>query len=123
MVVALVALSGCSGAGDLAVQRSGGSVMMASANEPDASMTAVVGGTLTPTDRGCLALGEQRTATPLVFPYGSKLAADGQTVEVPHGGLLRIGDEVTHGGGMGSLVNLNGVPDECQAGTDVAIWN
>lgn len=119
----LIALSGCSGGGDLVVQRAGGTVLLALAEDPDASMLANMGGTLTRTDRGCLALGGGGAATTLVFPHGTTLAADGQRVTIPNRGVVRIGGKLRGGGGYGSLSSQQGVPDECQVGTDVAILN
>ncbi len=121
--VALSALAGCSSADDLVIQRAGGSVMMASAKEPNAFKLAIVSGTMTRTASGCLAISTQGVATPLVFPHESTIGSDGRSADIPEVGVVHLGDEVSHDGGTGSWETWSGVPDECRSGSAVAVWN
>ena len=97
---------------------------MVSAREPDAYMLAIVGGTSTRNDRGCVALSNSTGGSvALLLPYGTKLAENGQSLDVPELGVIRFGDQVQYGGGYGTLDGLVGVPSECTGGTELAVWN
>lgn len=126
----LVALAGCSAeqSSDTSfravVQRAGGSTLMAAANKPSAAADALSGGTLVHSDRGCVAIGRaDGGVSVLLFPFGSKLAEDGESVDLPGTGVVRIGDRVEHGGGVAALESLADVPDECRAGDDLIVWS
>ncbi|BDZ55148.1 hypothetical protein [Agromyces marinus] len=101
------------------VHRADGTILLAASNPPDAAMDAIVAGTLTRTENGCLALDDLDGLHVLEFPYGTTLADDGETVEVPGLGPLRIGDAVEGGGGY---LDVADAPDECRTGNDFAIW-
>lgn len=122
--LALVTLVGCSGTDTPIVHRADGTVLMAAASEPDAHMLAIVGGTLTRNDRGCVALADHtRGSTVVLFPFGTTLAEDGRSVSVPRTGVIRFGDQAAHGGGAGTLDGLANVPSECTGGTDLLVWD
>lgn len=74
------------------------------------------------TEQGCLASGTTADPAVVQFPFGSELSADGQSVEVPDFGTLRLGDTFQGGGGMGDLAYITGVPVECQTGTSFISW-
>lgn len=122
--LALAATAACSTASRPVVYRAGDTVLMASAQEPDAYMLAIVGGTLTRNDRGCVALDNSMGGSvALLLPYGTKLAEDGQSLNVPELGVIRFGDQVQYGGGYGTLDGMVDIPSECTGGTDLAVWN
>lgn len=102
-------LTACSNS-DAAVQRSEGVTAMVASEAPDLVMQASIAGTLTTTEEGCLAVQNDGTALPLVFPAGSRLSGDGRTIDVPGRGALTTGDVVEGGGGY---LTLEDTPDEC----------
>ncbi|WP_345750287.1 hypothetical protein [Microbacterium rhizophilus] len=63
-------------------------------------MDALVTGRLIRTDGGCLAL-ESGAPEPsiVLFPFGTALAPDGRSADVPWYGTVREGDPVDGGGG------------------------
>ncbi|WP_345437585.1 hypothetical protein [Microbacterium gilvum] len=88
--------------GPHAVQRAGHSVLWAAPRAATADTfhgSAVVSGTLTRTASGCLGLENAGEVEVLRFPYGSVLADDGESVEIPGHGVFSLGDTV-HGGGV-----------------------
>lgn len=121
-VVALAMLAlgitGCSGTDP--VQRSGSSILLVASQQPEAYMDAQILGTLTRTDAGCLALEQGEETYVLQFPYGSVLADDGESVEVPDLGRLTIGDAIDGGGGYAT--GIADAPEECREGDEFAIW-
>lgn len=121
IAICLLALSGCSSA--VLTQRAGDTVMMTSASNPRGVQLAILEGTLTRTPQGCLA---SRTpdggAVVVQFPHGSILSANGRSVDIPDVGTLHLGDSFSGGGGDGDLVDLRGVPAECQVGTSFISW-
>lgn len=120
----LAAAASCSAVSRPVVYRAGDTVLMVSAQKPDAYMLAIVGGTLTRNDRGCVALkNSMGGSVALLLPYDTKLAEGGESLTVPELGVVRFGDEVQYGGGYGTLDGLGGVPSECAGGTDLAVWN
>lgn len=112
-------LVACGADATAAVQRAGGVTLLAAAERPDGVMDAQILGTLTVADSGCLALAAEGAVYALQFPFGSRLADDGESVEVPGRGTLRPGDEITGGGGY---VDVPGAPEECRLGQDFAVW-
>ena len=119
MVIAAVALAGCGTAVTPAVQRAGDSILLAAAEAPDGAMDALILGTLTHTEDGCLAVEHEGNTYVLQFPYGSRLADDGESVEVPGVGTLRLGDAIEGGGGY---VNVPDAPNECRISAEFAVW-
>lgn len=91
-------------------------------------MLAAIEGTLTRTDTGCLALESpyvDGAVTATMFPYGSELSPDGESVKVPELGTVRIGDQVS--GGAGGFVSAEvataaGAPPECLGGDQLLLW-
>ena len=112
-----ILLSGCASAES--VQRSGDSIMLVATDRPSAVMEALIIGTLTRTDTGCLALEQEGHIYVLQFPYGSTLADDGESVEVPGAGTIALGGDVTGGGGY---IDLPSAPEECGDSTEFAVW-
>ena len=63
-------------------------------------MDAEVVGTLIVGPGGCFALDYENTITPVVWPKGSTLADDGQSIEISRSGpTVRTGDVIEGGGG------------------------
>lgn len=128
-VFTLMALCGCSSGHDAetrfgaVVQREAGALLLVAAKEPQAGGAALVGGTLMRTDRGCISLDVAGVVTAVLFPFGSELAPDGESVQVPGSGVMRVGDKVERGGGVGYLKSLSGVPDECRTGESLVVWD
>lgn len=58
-------------------------------------MQAILSGRIVVLEGGCLGL----DAIPLQFPFGSELLSDGSGVEAPGLGVVRVGDEISGGGG------------------------
>ena len=122
--LALLGTSACSRREGLVVDRTAGTVLMAATSKPDVSMLALVGGTLTRNDRGCVALsGRDGETVALLLPYGTTLAKDGQSIAVPGTGVLRFGDRAEHGGGVATLDGLTDIPAECSGGTKLFVWD
>lgn len=77
---------------------------MVEEREPNAIMEAMITGTLTLTESGCFALEDSDgTILPMLFPFGTRLSVDGETIHVPGLSPLRVGDDVEGGGGYLSL--------------------
>ncbi|MFF2274603.1 hypothetical protein [Agromyces sp. NPDC058126] len=114
-------LLGCGvpGASSTSVQRAGGSIMVAASTEPEDVMEALVVGELTRTPMGCLALESGSDTHILQFPFGTTLADDGRSVEVPGLGAVELGDSIKGGGGY---IKLPDVPRECRTDDDYAVW-
>ena len=53
------------------------------------------------------------------FPFGTTLAEDGRSVEVPGLGTVELGDSIAGGGGY---ISLSNVPEECRTEGDYAVW-
>lgn len=105
------------------VQRAGGSTLIAAAEQPEVHMLAVAGGVLTRTERGCLAFdaGDPGGLTVLMFPFGTVLKDDGQSVVVPDHGTVHLGDTFTAGGGFGQSADAY-LPEECRGGSSLFVW-
>ena len=88
------------------LQRANGSVMLASPTQPEVFMLAAIDGRLTRTAEGLLAVGRENDQTVLRFPYGTELADDGQSVDVPGLGAVRLGDAIRGGGGYADVADL-----------------
>ena len=114
-------LSGC-GAPDASgpsVQRADGSIMIAASTEPDEVMEALIVGVLARTPEGCLAVESGSEMHVLQFPFGTTLAEDGRSVQVPGLGTVELGDSIEGGGGY---INLSDVPEECRTDDASAVW-
>ncbi|GAB3270924.1 Kelch repeat-containing protein [Microbacterium lacusdiani] len=118
-VLAVALVSGCASGPGSGVQRAGASIMMAAPSKPAMGMDAIITGTLTRLDGGCLGLTVGERETPLQFPFGSILADDGESVDVPGHGTVRIGDLILGGGGW---VPIPDAPEECGVGAEGAMW-
>lgn len=116
----VLVLAGCASDATPAEQRAGGTILLAASERADAGMDALVAGTLTRTESGCLALdsGDGQVYV-LQFPFGTRLADDGGSVEVPGLGTLRPGDELSGGGGY---VDVPDAPEECRLSAEFAVW-
>jgi len=77
------------------VQASGDSLLVTEAQPADAGDSALLVGVLTRTDGGCLGVG----GAPVIFPYGARLHADGQGVDIEDGDTIMLGENVSIGGG------------------------
>jgi hypothetical protein len=77
------------------VQAGGDSLLVTEAQPADAGDSALLVGVLTRTDGGCLGVGE----APVIFPYGARLHADGQGVDIEDGDTIMLGENVSIGGG------------------------
>jgi hypothetical protein len=89
-------------------------------------MDAQVVGTLIVGPGGCFALDYESTITPVVWPKGSTLADDGQSVEISRSGpTVRIGDDIEGGGGEFTSphesTTYRDVPDECLTDYDAVV--
>ncbi|NQX13309.1 hypothetical protein HQQ80_16910 [Microbacteriaceae bacterium VKM Ac-2855] len=118
------ALVGCdaSDGSDASVQRGRDVTAMVESTAPSFVMQAIVAGSLTVTDTGCFALDSGGTVRPVQFPFGTRLGDDGETVLVPGLEPIRVGDDVSGGGGY---MDLENAPAECEStseGGDSAIW-
>lgn len=104
-----------------AEQRAVGTILLAAPERPTLVMEAIVAGTLTRLEGGCLALtipGEEPNV--VQFPFGSELSRDGMSVVVPDYGTARVGDEIIGGGGFTNA--LAAAPEECRIGGEFAVW-
>ncbi len=113
-------LAGCSG--ESALQRAQGVTAMVAGSRPSAGMDALISGTLTITDAGCFAVTSGGVTYPVQFPFGTRLSDDGAEVSVPGLPSLRVGDEVSGGGGY---MHLTDVDPACIADNEYdeyAIW-
>lgn len=113
-------IAGCSG--ERALQRAQGVTAMVAASRPSAGMDALISGTLTITDAGCFAVRSGGVTYPLQFPFGTRLSDDGIEVSVPGLPSLRVGDEISGGGGY---LHLTEVDPACIADNEYdeyAIW-
>jgi hypothetical protein len=118
--VALIVLAGCGGDGLKAVTHSGVTALIEGRTE--GGMTAEVVGKLVVGQGGCLALATPDTAKPLpiVWPAGSKLAADGQSIEA--GRSFRVGEQIRAGGGELSPPPQDPArPPACLSGIDTLV--
>ncbi len=59
------------------------------------------------TGAGCFALTSGEVTYPLQFPFGTQLSDDGTEVAVPGLPSLRIGDEISGGGGYMHLTDVD----------------
>lgn len=96
--------------------------MVAEATEPRAVGLMAFEGTLGRGEAGCLVLHGGDSLTLLQFPFGSRLAADGQSVDVPRKGTVRVGDTIRAGGQTGDPSTLRGLPAECEGLTSMLLW-
>lgn len=93
--------------------------MVAASTEPDDVMEALVIGELARTPMGCLAIQSGSETHLLQFPFGTTLADDGRSVEVPGLGTVELGESIEGGGGY---IKLSNVPRECRTDGDAAVW-
>lgn len=93
--------------------------MLAAPAQSDAQMDAQIIGTLTRTDTGCLALETGTGVLVLEFPFGTRLADDGESANVPELGVVRIGDRID---GAGGYIDVRSAPEECRGGLEFAVW-
>lgn len=100
-------------------QRANGTILLAATVQPEGMMDAEIAGTLTRTDSGCLALASETESYVLQFPFGTELADDGESVNVPGLGVVHIGDEIAGGGGY---IDVPGAPEECRTSREFAVW-
>jgi len=121
VVACAAVVSGCASIGGTpAEQRAGDSILLAAPERPEAFMDALIAGTLVRTDAGCLAVqGADELTYVLQFPFGSRLAEDGESVEVPGLGVVRLGDAIEGGGGY---VDVPSAPEECRISEEFAVW-
>lgn len=122
LAVVLVALSSCSGHGEV---RSGGHTIYVHTGPSNGGMDAQVAGELGVRD-GCVVLGHEDAWHPVVWPSGTTIAtADPLVVQLPSGDELAVGDEVTGGGGYVQPDGLEvDIPEDCLPPThEVAVFN
>jgi hypothetical protein len=103
--------------GGYEVQEAGGTTLFAAT--ATIQMDALLIGTVRLQD-GCFVAGssDART-TPLIFPKGTRLSADGESAEVPGVGTVTDGDAIRGGGGLVPEVGITG---HCAQGGDVIMW-
>lgn len=118
-VLAVLGLAGCGPSATPAEQRAGDSILLAAPEDPGGSMDALIQGTLTRSDEGCLTVETSHGTFVLQFPFGSRLADDGESVEVPGAGTLRLGDDVD---GVGGYIDVPDTPEECRLSAEFAVW-
>jgi hypothetical protein len=104
--------------GTTSIQRAGDSIALVEASPPVAVLEAVVSGELARDDAGCLVVDTGSRQYVLQFPYGTAIAEDGEAVDVPGHGLVRIGDSFRGGGGVTSVDRAAG---DCEA-DEYAVW-
>lgn len=116
-----VGTAGCIGGASTApaVQRANGTILLAAHAHPESGMDAQIAGTLILTDSGCLAVTSGADSYVLEFPFGTELADDGESVNVPGLGIVHIGDEIA---GAGGYIDVPGAPEECRTGREFAVW-
>lgn len=96
--------------------------IMVEGSRPSGVMEALILGTLTLTEGGCFAVAAGGVTYPLQFPFGTRLSDDGTEVAVPGLPALRVGDEISGGGGY---LHLTDVDPACAAENEYeeyAIW-
>jgi hypothetical protein len=106
------------------VQHENGSVILVSA-EVNGVMDASLSGVIVRTEHGCLALTDNPSDIPVLWPHGSTLSADGMSVDVPDFGTVTVGDEVWAGGGFvgpesGEPI-VPTLPEECTPSGDTSV--
>ncbi|WP_324653946.1 hypothetical protein [Georgenia sp. H159] len=106
------------------VQHENGSVILLSA-EVDGVMDASLSGVIVRTEPGCLALTDDPTDIPVLWPHGATLSADGMSVDVPDFGTVTVGDEVWAGGGYINPGSGEPIvptfPEECAPSGDTSV--
>ncbi|MCM3659910.1 hypothetical protein M3148_02710 [Georgenia satyanarayanai] len=107
------------------MQHENGSVILVSA-EVNGVMDASLSGVIVRTEHGCLALTDDPTDIPVLWPHGSTLSADGVSVDVPNFGTVTVGDEVWAGGGYinpgsGDEPIVPTLPEECAPSGDTSV--
>ena len=120
VTAAALLVSGCASiaAGTTSIQRAGESIALVAPVPPSAVMEALLNGELARDDAGCLALDTGSERHVLQFPFGTSLHEDGEGVDVPELGEVRLGDAIQGGGGFTSLDRHSG---DCAA-DNYAIW-
>jgi hypothetical protein len=116
---AVVGVTACSAT---AVHESEGTTLMAAGGPATAAMEALIVGTLTITEGGCIALRTDADTYPLQFPHGTRLSDDGTSVMVPGLDPLELGEAIRGGGGF---VELADVPAACESQNEhgqYAVW-
>lgn len=111
---------GCSSASP--VQQAQGVTAMVASDRPSAVMQAEISGTLTLTDSGCFAVTSGGITYPLQFPFGSQLSKDGAEIMVPGLLPLRVGDEISGGGGYLHLSDVNAACVADNEHDEYAVW-
>ncbi len=112
-------MSGCADGGTPSEQRAHGTILLAASTQSDSGMDAQIAGTLIRTDSGCLALATDNDIYVLQFPFGTRLADDGESANVPELGIVRIGDPIN---GAGGYIDVRSAPEECQDIAEFAVW-
>lgn len=92
-----------------------GTLLLVPASEARGGMDALTWGSLTRTPEGCLGLTDGEGAFRLVlWPSGTTWDPAEQSLTVPGEGVVRLGQDVSLGGGEGdSAASLGLVPDAC----------
>lgn len=121
--VCLVAV-GCSGPADARViERDGVTTMVIAGAPEDGGEDALIAGTLTVTENGCVAVVTQADDYVLAWPPGTELTTDDgvPAIHVPDVGTIGVGEELSAGGGYhqppGSS-RMPEIPDRCVASED-----
>lgn len=86
------------------------------ADKPSDEMTALVGGRLA-VDGDCFLL----SGLPVVWPAGTKLSADGSSIELPNGSTVSPGDLVQGGGGQVPAATIRDTALQFEGDLDTAL--
>lgn len=130
----LRAVAGCSvvpswapGGGSSVQHLADGTAFLVAERSSGDQMTAIVRGTLTTINGGCLGFDppDGSGTAALVLPHGSHPTGDGTAVEVAGGPTVRVGDAVMGGGGGRDLTGEEDVvasvwpdaPEACRSAT------
>lgn len=117
LVAVATFLTACGSDGTLDVQTRGGTTALVWAND-DSGMDALLEGVVVIGDGGCLGVvidGSDEYSL-VAWPEGSRLSEDGQSIDVPDAGAVRMGQPVSVGGGGVDIAGneaLVAVPDAC----------
>lgn len=114
---AVLMLAACGGSGSLDVQVHG-EVTALVATDSEHVLDAEVRGVIERGPGGCLGLlaEDADAVVPLIWPEGSQLAEDGTRITVPELGEVRVGQNISGGGGQVSSTDgdrYSDVPEDC----------
>ncbi len=112
-------MSGCEDGGTPSEQRAHGTILLAASTQSDSGVDAPIAGTLIRTDSGCLALAADNDIHVLQFPFGTRLADDGESANVPGLGVVRTGERID---GAGGYIDVRSAPKDCHDIAEFAVW-